>query len=81
MLDLMLSNSEVTCLFEKPVGAGFAYIASDTISPSPGNEMSSPNRFLITLALRKTHMAGLMEVISDMTYNKQSESAKRAEYS
>jgi hypothetical protein len=74
MLDLMLSTRDVTCLFEKAVGAGLACLEKNT--SSPGNELPSPSRFLITPAQRRTQMVGLKEVISDMSYNKQSESAK-----
>jgi hypothetical protein len=39
--------------------------------------MPSPSRLLITPAERKTFMTSLLEIISNMSYNKQSESAKR----
>ena len=75
MLDSTLPARDVTCLFEQTVGAGLAYLEENT--SSPGNELPSPNRFLITPGQRRPQMVGLKGVISDMSCNKQSESAKR----
>jgi hypothetical protein len=64
-------------LYEADAGIGLAYIASHKISPLPSNELPSPNRLLITLAERKTLMTSLLGIISNMSHNNQSESAKR----